>query len=258
MSGLADRLEEAAASLARPAGSVPPVAGIVAGGGFEEWFTIIAAEGVHPWTEIPHAPPARPGSGLAFGTIAGRPVATAGAIPAGGEGRTAAAAAFPVRLLHLIGIPVVIICDRAIGLDERLTAGEVMLVTDHINLTGDNPLIGPNDERLGPRFPDMSAAYSADLIALARSSAIAERIPLSEGVLAAVNDPDALLEEEGGRLRELGADAVGAGVVHEVTAAVHLGMATVALTAITRTDPGLEPGTEQIMRSLVERLTGEF
>ncbi len=234
MSDLYDQLGEAVAALGPTAGA--PVAGIVVAGGLLNPIETIEAERFVPWRDVPHAPAAPPGSGLTLGVLAGRPVAAAHAIAIGAEDSVAAEAAFPLRLLHMIGVPVVIVCGRTGRLADHLEPGGVALVTDHLNLTGDNPLIGPNDDRLGPRFPNMTAAYSPRLNGLARSSAIAERIPLHEVILAEVNAPGSLPEGERARLRSLGADVVGAGVVHEVTAAVHLGMEVTALLAVT--DPG--------------------
>jgi len=270
VTGLYDRLREAVSFLGIPAGPAP-VAGIVIGRELEELTRGIEVGSFVPWADIPHAPWGREGSGLTLGTLAGRPVAAAHAIPSEWQGSTPADAAFPVRLLGAIGISVLIVCDRASGLSDSLEPGSVMLVTDHINLTGNNPLIGPNDDRLGPRFPDMSAAYSSRLIRLARRSGIAERIPLHDGVYAAVIDPGSMSGTERKRLGTLGADAVGAGVVHEVTAAVHLGREVLAISAITDSGPDEGSGTgsvqeyganlaeaRRLMTRLVKNLTAEL
>ena len=178
-----------------------------------------------------------------MGALAGRPVVAAHAIPTEKQQWTTTDAAFPVRLLGAIGISDLIVCGRASGLSERFEPGSVMLVTDHLNLTGDNPLIGPNDDRLGPRFPAMSAAYSSRLIRLARTSGIAERISLHEGIYAAVIDPGSMSGTERRHLNTLGADAAGAGIVHEVTAAVHMGREVLAISAISDSGPDEDVGT---------------
>ena len=141
----------------------------------------------------------------------------------------------------MIGISDLIVCGLAGRLSDGIEPGSVMLVTDHLNLTGDNPLIGPNDDRLGPRFPDMSAAYSSRLIRLARAVSIAERISLHEGVYAAVIEPGSMSGTERRHLNALGADAAGEGIVHEVTAAVHMGREILAISAIT--DSGSDKGS---------------
>ena len=270
MTGLFDRLSEAVSSLGIPADQVP-VAGMVVGAELDELTGGIETGSFIPWIDIPHAPHGYEGSGLTLGTLAGRPVALAHAIPADGQGWTPEDAAFPVRLLGMIGISDLIVCGSASGLSDGIEPGSVMLVTDHLNLTGDNSLIGPNDDRLGPRFPDMSAAYSSRLIRLARTSGIAERIPLHDGVYAAVIDPGSMSGTDRKRLGTLGADAVGAGVVHEVTAAVHMGREVLAISAITDSGPDEGSGTgsaqeyganlaeaRQLMTRLVKNLTAEL
>ncbi len=242
MTGLYDRLSEAASCLGVEADPAP-VAGMVIGEELEGVIDGIETGTFVPWADIPHAPRGREGSGLTLGTLAGRPVAAAHAIPAEGQGWTPADAAFPIRLLGAIGISDLIVCDLAGGLSDRLEPGSVMLVNDHLNLTGDNPLIGPNDDRLGLRFPDISTAYSSRLIRLARTAGIAERIPLHEGVYAAVIDPGSMSGTERRHLNTLGADAAGAGVVHEVTAAVHMGGEVLAILAITDSGSDEDSGT---------------
>ncbi len=269
MFDLFDRLEEAVTSLGEGTGAQVPITGLLVDREIPDLIDMIETERFVPWQEIPHVPAAAPGSGLTFGIVDGRPVAAAHAISTGRAGSYAADAAWPPRLLHLIGVRQLIICGRAGRLADHLERGGAALVTDHLNLTGDNPLIGPNDDRLGPRFPDMTAAYSPRLNGLARSSAIAERIPLHEGILAAVAGQESLPGGELARLRALGADLVGTGVVHEVTAAVHLGMEVAALLAITGTDQGSRSGPEEeehrdlkeaglILAGLVRKLISEI
>jgi purine-nucleoside phosphorylase len=264
---LYDRLRGSVAALGLATGGEAPVAGLVVAASLLPPIESFEEERFVPWQDVPHAPAAAPEYGLTLGALSGRPVAMAHAIGTGGEDRVAAEAAFPVRLMRMIGVPVVIVCDRAVRLADHPEPGSVALVTDHLNLTGDNALIGPNDDRLGPRFPDMTAAYSRRLNGLARSSAIVERISLHEAVLAAVNAPGSLSGGARERLRSLGADLAGTGVVHEVTAAVHMGLEVAALLAITGngSQPGAggtgrddRQGAGSLLTRLVEQLIVEL
>jgi purine-nucleoside phosphorylase len=149
------------------------------------------------------------------------------------EGYTAVQVAFPVRVMHALGVRTLLISNAAGGMSPYHEAGGLMLIEDHINLQGANPLIGPNDERLGPRFPDMSQPYSARLKELALRLALEERITLHRGVYVAVPGPNLETRAEYRFLRGIGADAVGMSTVPEVIAAVHMGIEVMALSVIT-------------------------
>ena len=140
---------------------------------------------------------------------------------------------FPVRVFSMLGIKRLFISSAAGGLNPQFESGDLMLVTDHINLTGTNPLIGPNLDVLGPRFPDMSAAYDPDLIALGKKLAVELRIPLKQGVYVGLAGPSLETPAETRFLKMIGADAVGMSTVLEVIAAVHCNLKTMAIVAIT-------------------------
>ncbi|MHB2034540.1 MAG: purine-nucleoside phosphorylase, partial [Gemmatimonadaceae bacterium] len=140
---------------------------------------------------------------------------------------------FPVRVLHGLGAPVLVVSNACGGMNPAWKAGDVMLIADHINLLGDNPLIGANDDRRGPRFPDMSAPYDAGLAALAREAARAEGVVLREGVYVAVAGPNLETRAEYRMLRGMGADVVGMSTVPEVIVAVHEGMRVLGFSIIT-------------------------
>jgi purine-nucleoside phosphorylase len=149
------------------------------------------------------------------------------------EGYSAKEVAFPIRVFSLMGVKKVLISNAAGGLRKDLIPGSAMLITDHINLTGRNPLIGPNDDSMGPRFPDMTEPYSPSLMDTARVYARENNIDLKEGVYVQIPGPSMETASETRMLRIIGADAVGMSTVMEVIQAVHCGMDILAISAIT-------------------------
>jgi len=138
----------------------------------------------------------------------------------------------PVRVMRKLGVKILIISNAAGGLNPMFTPGDVMVISDHINLTGQNPLIGPNLDALGPRFPDMAAVYDPVLIDLAEQVAIEEKIKLQKGVYVGVTGPSMETPAETRFLRMIGADAVGMSTIPEVIVAVHCGLRILGLSAI--------------------------
>ena len=166
------------------------------------------------------------------------------------EGYSLQQVTFPVRVLHALGAKTLVVSNACGGMHPLWGAGDLMLIADHINLLGDNPLTGPNDDGLGPRFPDMSDAYDAELRVLARAVALARGIELREGVYVAVSGPNLETRAEYRFLRAIGADVVGMSTVPEVIVAVHAGMRVLGLSIITDLclPDSLEPATvEQII-----------
>jgi purine-nucleoside phosphorylase len=149
------------------------------------------------------------------------------------EGYSVREITFPVRVMSKLGINFLLISSAAGGLNPHFQPGHLMIVTDHINLTGDNPLIGKNLDQFGPRFPDMSQVYDQRLIALARDKALEAAIPLSQGVYVGVMGPSLETPAETRFLRMIGADAVGMSTVPEVIVGVHCGLKIMAVVAIT-------------------------
>jgi len=214
---------------------VPDVA-IILGTGLGGLARELAVGTRIPYQEIPGFPLSTVESHageLLFGTLAGRRVVAMQGRFHRYEGYTLQQIALPVRVLRRLGAGVLVVSNACGGMHPLWTPGDLMLIADHINLLGDNPLVGPNDDTLGPRFPDMSQPYDEPLRALARQVALDERILLREGVYVAVAGPNLETRAEYRMLRGLGADVVGMSTVPEVIAAVHVGMRVLGVSIIT-------------------------
>jgi purine-nucleoside phosphorylase len=170
---------------------------------------------------------------LLCGTLAGRTVLAMQGRFHRYEGYSLQAVTFPVRVLRALGADVLVVSNACGGMHPLWSPGDLMLLADHINLLGDNPLIGPNDERLGARFPDMSMPYDPALRALAREVAASQGTTLREGVYVAVAGPNLETRAEYRLLRTIGADVVGMSTVPEVIVAVHGGMRVLGVSIIT-------------------------
>lgn len=148
----------------------------------------------------------------------------------------------PIRVFSLLGIGCLILTNAAGGISKQLKPGSLMLLTDHINLMGDNPLVGANDERFGPRFPDMTEVYSREYRDLAHAAAGEMDLALAEGVYAGVKGPTYETPAEIRMMRDLGADAIGMSTVPEAIVARHAGMRILAVSCITNNAAGLAEG----------------
>jgi purine-nucleoside phosphorylase len=157
------------------------------------------------------------------------------------EGYTPAQVTMGVRVLHALGVRTIVFTNAAGGINLSYGQGALVLISDHINLQGGNPLIGPNDDSLGPRFPDMSDAYCAECRAIAREVGAQLGITLAEGVYAAVTGPSYETPAEIRYMRTIGADLVGMSTVPEVIVANHLGMRALAISCVTNMAAGILP-----------------
>lgn len=225
-----------AVSFIRTKTAAAPRIGIILGTGLGGLVDEIEIEIVFDYADIPHFPISTVESHhgkLIFGTLAGKPVVAMQGRFHYYEGYTLKQVTFPVRVMHELGVRDLLISNAAGGMNPVFRRGDIMVIWDHINLIGDNPLIGPNDDSLGPRFPDMSEPYSEAYIAIAEEVALQEKIPLRKGVFVAVAGPNLETRAEYRFLRGIGADAVGMSTVPENIVAMHMGMNVLAFSIIT-------------------------
>jgi purine-nucleoside phosphorylase len=233
--------------------AVVPEVAIILGTGLGALADQLKAETTLAYADVPGFP--RPtvethAGRLLIGTLGGRRVAMMQGRFHRYEGYTLQQVAFPVRVLRALGAKMLIVSNVSGGMHPLWSTGDLVLISDHINLLGDNPLAGPNVDAEGPRFPDMSAAYDPELRKLAREVALEHQIVLREGVYVAVPGPNLETRAEYRMLRALGADLVGMSTVPEVITAVHQGMRVLGLSIITDTclPDALEPtSVEQII-----------
>lgn len=227
---------EACAQAVRQRFAKPVEAAIILGTGLGRLAEEMAVEQVIEYHELPNFPLSTVESHkgrLLCGTLGGKTVVAMQGRFHRYEGYTLQQVTFPVRVLRALGAETLIVSNACGGMHPLWAPGDLMLIADHINLLGDNPLIGPNDDTLGPRFPDMSAPYDAGLRQLAREVAAAQGVPLREGVYVAVQGPNLETRAEYRFLRGIGADVVGMSTVPEVIVAVHGGMKVLGLSIIT-------------------------
>jgi len=214
---------------------VPDVA-IILGTGLGGLAEEVRVEERIPYGEIPGFPLSTVESHagqLLVGSLAGRRVVAMQGRFHRYEGYTSQQIGFPVRVLHALGANTLVVSNACGGMHPLWNPGDLMLIADHINLLGDNPLVGPNDDRLGPRFPDMSEPYDGGLRGLARAVALEQGIVLREGVYVAVAGPNLETRAEYRMLRGIGADVVGMSTVPEVIAARHMGMRVLGVSIVT-------------------------
>jgi purine-nucleoside phosphorylase len=245
-------IDVAAAAVRATFAAAPDVA-IILGTGLGALAAEISTDAVIDYHDIPGFPLSTVESHagrLLCGTLAGKTVVAMQGRFHRYEGYSLQAVTFPVRVMRALGAGTLVVSNACGGLNPLWSAGDLMLIADHINLLGDSPLIGPNDDSLGPRFPDLSEPYNAALRAIARDVAAERRITLREGVYVAVTGPNLETRAEYRFLRNIGADVVGMSTVPEVVVAIHAGMRVLGLSIITDLclPDALEPATvEQII-----------
>jgi purine-nucleoside phosphorylase len=270
---LTDRIH-AAVEAVRARTSSHPETGIILGTGLGGLAKEIAIETRIPYQDIPGFPLSTVESHagmLLFGKLGDRPVVVMQGRFHHYEGYSLQQVTFPVRVLRALAVKNLIASNACGGMHPLWGAGDLVLLSDHINLLGDSPLVGPNDEALGPRFPDMSTPYDPDLRAIARKAATELGITLREGVYVAIAGPNLETRAEYRMLRTMGADVVGMSTVPEVIVAVHGGMRVLGLSIITdlclpdslepvdigriiTTAAKAEPRLTRLVSTLVERI----
>jgi len=215
---------------------IKPKIAIILGTGLGKLAEDIMEEEIIPYSRIPNFPLSSVQShsgNLVLGKLGNKEVVAMQGRFHYYEGYNLKEVTFPVRVMKKLGADIIIVSNAAGGMNRFFKRGDLMLITDHINLFGDNPLIGPNDEELGPRFPDMSEAYNQNLIELAKKVALKEKIRLREGVYAGLTGPTLETPAEYRFLISIGADAVGMSTVPEVIVASHIGMKVLGISCIT-------------------------
>ena len=189
-----------------------------------------------PYEEIPHFPVSTVESHagkLLMGNLGGKSVMAMQGRFHYYEGYSMSQIVFPVRVAKMLGIQTLLVSNACGGLNPNYERGDIMLINDHINFLGDNPLIGPNDPNLGPRFPDMSQPYTERLLSIAEQVALDAGIKIHQGVYLAVSGPMLETKAEYRYMRQLGADVVGMSTVPEVIAAIHMSMEVIGISVIT-------------------------
>jgi purine-nucleoside phosphorylase len=272
MIDLYDQIQEAKRAIeARWKGQ--PQVGIILGTGLGGLAEDIDAQAKLPYEEIPHFPHSTVQSHagrFVCGRLAGKTVVAMEGRFHFYEGYSLQQTTLPVRVMKALGCKVLVVSNASGGMNPQFDKADLMLIEDHINLMGDNPLIGKNDERLGPRFPDMCHPYDRELLALAQRVALEEKIACHKGVFVAVPGPNLETRAEYRFLRGIGADAVGMSTVPEVIVAVHSSLRVLGLSVITDLclPDALEPVkledilataavAEKKLRVLVRRVMGE-
>ncbi len=251
-----------------------PRCGIILGTGLGGLVDEIQTEAAFPYGDIPHFPQSTVKSHagrLVCGQLAGQTVVAMEGRLHFYEGYSLKQITFPVRVMRALGCEVLIVSNACGCMNPQWAKGDIMIIDDHVNLMGDNPLIGPNDDRLGPRFPDMCFTYDRELIALTQRVALEEGIACHKGVFVAVPGPNLETRAEYRFLRGLGADVVGMSTVPEVIVGVHAGLRNLGLSVVTDLclPDALEPASleeiiavataaEKKLRALVKRVVGEL
>ena len=256
------RVEQAAVAIRARGGALPDTA-IVLGSGLGDFADTLRDATATAYTELPHWPAAgvvgHQGR-LVIGTIAGRRVAALAGRAHVYEGHSLATVAFATRVMGRLGVKQIILTNAAGGINTAFAAGAFMVIDDHINLIGSNPLSGPNDERFGPRFPDMTEVYSARLRTIADEAGRAAGIPLAHGIYVAAPGPSYETPAEIAFYRQIGGDAVGMSTVPEAIAARHMGLEVLGISCITNMAAGVQPGPlahDEVMET-ARRVRGSF
>jgi purine-nucleoside phosphorylase len=257
-----DRAAAAADAIRAAVREIPQIA-IVLGSGLGEFAGTLGHAVSMPYVDLPHWPASRVighEGRLVVGAVNGRAVAALAGRCHGYEGHDLGNVTFAVRSLGLLGVRTLILTNAAGGINTGFTRGALMVIDDHINLLGGNPLVGPNDDRFGPRFPDMTEVYSLRLRTIADQAGKAINLELPHGVYAALLGPSYETPAEIRYLRTIGADAVGMSTVPEAIAARHMGIDVLGISCITNMAAGVlpQPLDHADVMETARRVRGQF
>jgi purine-nucleoside phosphorylase len=255
-------VQRAADFLRGRVGELPGIA-IVLGSGLGDFAAALRDPVSIPYGEIPHWPASAVvghAGTLVVGSIGGRRVAALSGRAHFYEGHTLQVATFATRVLGVLGVRTLLLTNAAGGINLNFKPGTLMVIDDHINLMGSNPLIGPNDDRFGPRFPDMTEAYSKRLRQIADQAAGARGVAIAHGIYVAVHGPSYETPAEIRFLRTIGADAVGMSTVPEAIVGRPMGMEVLGISCITNPAAGVlpQPLVHDEVMEVARRVRGEF
>jgi len=257
-----DRVNEAADAIRSRVGEVPSIA-VVLGSGLGD-FAASLADAVHvPYDQLAHWPASKVighEGKLTVGTVNGRTIAALAGRSHLYEGHDVGTVTFAVRVLGVLGVKTLILTNAAGGVNTGFSQGALMVIDDHINLMGANPLAGPNDDRFGPRFPDMTEVYSARLRKIADHAGRQMNLLLPHGVYVALLGPSYETPAEIRYLRTIGADAVGMSTVPEALVARHMGLEVLGISCITNMAAGVlpQPLNHVEVMETARRIRGQF
>lgn len=259
---LYEQIQQTVAAVKQKSSLVPKV-GIILGSGLGGFADSLSEKTVIPYGELPGFPTSSvPGHAgrLVLGKLAGAPIVAMQGRVHMYEGYAPWQVAFPARVLCSLGIQTLVVTNAAGGIRADFTPGDLMMITDHINLSGANPLVGHNEDKLGPRFPDMSDAYGVELRNLLRTTAQKLQVPLKEGVYVWLSGPSYETPAEIRYLRTIGVDAVGMSTVPEVIVASHMGVKVAGISCITNYAAGIgkEPLSHAEVSETAERVKDRF
>jgi purine-nucleoside phosphorylase len=238
------KVDEAVSAITQRAGAGVPDVAIVLGSGLGDFAGTLTDAVSIPYGDLPHWPAANVighDGRLVIGTLAGRRVAALAGRAHFYEGHDLRTVTFATRVIGRLGVKVLILTNAAGGINVDLTPGMLMVMDDHINLLGSNPLVGPNDETFGARFPDMTEVYSKRLRALTGEVARAQNLRIGHGVYVAVHGPSYETPAEIRFFRTIGADAVGMSTVPEAIVARHMGIEVLGISCISNAAAGVLP-----------------
>ena len=257
-----ERVEEAAAVVRSRCGALPETA-IVLGSGLGSFADTLLEAFAAPYGELPHWPASQVvghDGRLVIGNVAGKRVAALAGRVHFYEGHDLETVVFATRVMARLGVRQIVLTNAAGGINTSFSQGALMIIDDHINLLGSNPLVGPNDERFGPRFPDMSEVYSMRLRGIADAVARDGGLAVTHGVYLATRGPSYETPAEIRFFRTIGADAVGMSTVPEAIVARHMGLEVLGISCITNMAAGVLPGPlahDEVMET-ARRVRGSF
>ena len=262
MTGYYERVKEAADAVRGRIREVPSVA-IVLGSGLGDFASTPADAVSMPYDQLPNWPASRVighEGRLVVGRVKGRTIAALAGRCHSYEGHDQRTVTFAVRAMGVLGVKTLILTNAAGGINTAFKAGALMAIDDHINLSGANPLVGPNEDRFGLRFPDMSEVYSKRLRGIADEAARKSGIVLAHGIYVALMGPSYETPAEIRYLRSIGADAVGMSTVAEAIAARHMGMEVLGISCITNMAAGVlpQPLNHQEVMETARRVRDQF